>query len=213
MIRIALVDDHQLIRDGLRRACDATEDLEVVAEAGSLAEARTAVAGATPDVVVLDVRLPDGTGLELAGELRQADPTLGIVVLTMDPSEEVLLSALTAGASALVGKDAPRSDVIDAARRACRSPLTFTARDLEEVLRRQRRDPTPVPQLSAREREIMALVADGLAAGAIARQLFISESTIKTHLSRIYSKLGAANRAQAVMRAVKWGLLPSRQVR
>ncbi len=213
MIRIALVDDHQLIRDGLRRACDAAEDLEVVAEAGTVAEARDAIASARPDVVVLDVRMPDGTGIELATELRQADPTLGIVVLTMDPSEEMLLAALKAGASALVGKDTPRTEVIDAARRAHRSPLTFTARDLDEVLRQQRRDPTPVPQLSAREKEIMALVAEGLAAGAIARQLFISESTIKTHLSRIYSKLGAANRAQAVMRAVKWGLLPSQETR
>lgn len=213
MIRIALVDDHQLIRDGIRRACDAADDLEVVAEAGTLAEARAEVARARPDVVVLDVRLPDGTGIDLAAELRTADPTLGIVVLTMDPSEEMLLAALKAGTSALVGKDAPRTDVVAAARRAHRSPLTFTARGLEEVLCRQRRTPTPVPQLSAREREIMALVADGLAAGAIARQLFISESTTKTHLSRIYSKLGAANRAQAVMRAVRWGLLPSQEVR
>lgn len=214
MISIALVDDHQLIRDGLRRAVESAEDLEMVAEAASLAEARAVVHAPYPDVVILDVRLPDGTGLEFSAELRAAQSDLGIVVLTADIGEETCLAALKAGASALVGKDVPATDVLDAVRRAHRNPRTFTARDLGNVLRCHAQVATAagVPDLSPREREIMALASEGLAASAIGRQLCVAESTVKTHLSRIYTKLGATNRAQAVMMALRWGLLPSQHV-
>jgi DNA-binding NarL/FixJ family response regulator len=116
-----------------------------------------------------------------------------------------------AGASALVGKDVPATEVVEAARRAHASPRVFAARDLNRILTDQRRA-TPgaeAPTLSRREQEVMVLAAEGLSAGAIARELNVAESTIKTHLSQIYGKLGATNRAQAVMRAVRSGLLPS----
>lgn len=208
MISVLLVDDHELIRQGLRRAFGRSGDFEVVGEAGSLGGARSLVATqGAPDVVVTDVRLPDGTGLDLARELRQAHAHLGIVVVTMYAGDDTLFAALDAGASALVSKDAPAEDVISAARHAAVSPRSFTAKDLVGAM--QRKMQPSGPTLTDRESQILVLLADGLGVAAIARQLYISESTAKTHISRIYEKLGAANRAQAVMRAVQQGLLPS----
>ena len=123
----------------------------------------------------------------------------------MYAGDEQLFGALEAGASAFVAKDSPSDDVIAAARHASVSPRSFTAADLAEAMRRKLR-PTG-PQLSARESEVLRLLAEGLGVAAIARQLFVSESTAKTHISKIYEKLGAANRAQAIMIAIRAGLL------
>lgn len=209
MIRIMLVDDHELIRQGLRRAFERTGDFEIVGEAGTCADARVVAAQVAPQVVVTDVRLPDGTGLDLARGLRSEDSELGIVVLTMYAGDDTLFAALDAGASALVSKDAPAEDVVSAARHASVSPRSFTAKDLAGAM--QRRMQPSGPRLTERESEILGLLADGLGVAQIARQLFISESTAKTHISRIYEKLGAANRAQAVMKGVQSGLLPGRE--
>ena len=142
----------------------------------------------------------------LAGKtVREVREEVGIVVLTMYAGDESLFAALESGASAFVSKDAPSDDVVAAARHAAVSPRSFTAKDLAGAMQRKM---TPTgPQLSPREREILALLAEGLGVGPIARKLYISESTAKTHISKIYDKLGAANRAQAIMRAVQAGLL------
>jgi DNA-binding NarL/FixJ family response regulator len=200
-----LVDDHQLIREGLRRAFERSGDFTVVGEAATVSEGLSIATQTKPEVVVTDVRLPDGTGLELAQALRSSDDTVGIVVLTMYAGDETLFAALESGASAFVAKDAPSDDVVAAARHAAVSPRSFTAKDLAGAM--QRRMSPPGPQLSRREREILNLLAEGLGVTPIARRLFISESTAKTHISKIYEKLGAANRAQAIMRAVQSGLI------
>jgi DNA-binding NarL/FixJ family response regulator len=161
-------------------------------------------------VVVTDVRLPDGTGLDLVRSLRRDDADVGIVVLTMYAGDEQLFDALEAGASAFVAKDAPSDDVVAAARHAMVSPRSFTAANLAEAMRRRM---SPVgPQLSPRESEVLRLLAEGLGVAAIARRLFVSESTAKTHISKIYEKLGAANRAQAIMNAIRAGLLTDGQL-
>ena len=202
---VLLVDDHELIRQGLRRAFERTDDFTVVAEAASVAEAVAAAKAHEPDVVVVDVRLPDGNGLDVARMLREQNDDIGIVVLTMYAGDEQLFGALEAGASAFVAKDAPAEDVVSAARHAVVSPRSFSASDLADAMRRRL---TPSgPQLSPREREVLQLLSDGLGVAAIARQLFISESTTKTHISKLYEKLGAANRAQALMTALRLGLL------
>ncbi|MGH3385401.1 MAG: response regulator transcription factor [Nocardioidaceae bacterium] len=206
-ITVLLVDDHELIRQGLRRAFERTPDFDVVGEAASLAEAAALTRATSPDVVVTDVRLPDGTGLELAAKLRAGRPGIGIVVLTMYAGDETLFAALESGASAFVAKDSPSDDVVAAARHAAVSPTSFAAKDLAGAM--QRRLVPSGPRLSPRESEILGLLADGLGVGPIARKLFISESTAKTHISKIYEKLGAANRAQAIMRAVQSGLISS----
>ena len=205
-ITVLLVDDHQLIREGLRRAFDRAGDLQVVGEAGSVSEAMSALNRLTPDVVVTDVRLPDGDGIALAQQARQASPDLGVVVLTMYAGDDKLFAALDAGASAFVGKDAPADEVVAAARHAAANPRAFTARDLADAMQRRMHAPAG-PKLSPREREVLELLVDGLAISQIARRLFISESTAKTHVANISEKLGAGNRAQAVMAAVRLGLV------
>jgi DNA-binding NarL/FixJ family response regulator len=202
---VVLVDDHELIRQGLGRAFERSPDFTVTGEAGSVAEARAVVARTRPDVVVTDVRLPDGTGFDLVRDLRKVDADVGIVVLTMYAGDEQLFSAMEAGASAFVAKDSPSHDVIAAARHASVSPRSFTAADLDGAMRR-RLNPTG-PQLSDRETEVLHLLSEGLGVAGIAQQLFVSESTAKTHISKIYEKLGAANRAQAIMIAIRSGLL------
>lgn len=204
---VVLVDDHDLIRQGLARAFERQDDFSVIGEAGSVTEGLDTVRRLKPTVVVTDVRLPDGTGLDLVRSLRTTDQGIGIVVLTMYAGDEQLFEALEAGASAFVAKDAPADDVVAAARHATVSPRSFAAANLADAMRRLI---TPTgPRLSPREAEVLRLLADGLGVAAIARQLFVSESTAKTHISKIYEKLGAANRAQAIMNAIRAGLLSS----
>lgn len=204
--RVVLVDDHELIRQGLRRAFERAGDFVVVGEAASAQEGEAVIARQAPDVVVTDVRLPDGSGIDLAGRVRSTSPDMGIVVLTMYSGDEHLLGALEAGASAFVNKDAPSDDVVAAARHAVATPRAFAAQDLAGAMQRRMSVPRG-PSLSPRETEVLILMADGLSAGQIGRKLFISESTIKTHIGKIYDKLGAKNRAQAVMIAVRAGLV------
>lgn len=202
---VLLVDDHDLIRQGLARAFERHEDFAVVGQAASVGEGRQLAHALSPTVVVTDVRLPDGTGLDLVKDLRQANDEIGLVVLTMYAGDEQLFAALQAGASAFVAKDAPADDVVAAARHAIVAPRSFTAATLTEAMRRKM-SPTG-PQLSAREVEVLELLAQGMGVSAVARRLYVSESTAKTHISKIYEKLGAANRAQAIMNAIRSGLL------
>lgn len=202
---VLLVDDHELIRQGLTHAFERQRDFRVVGAAGSVAQGLEMARAHSPTVVVTDIRLPDGTGLDLVRALRSEDDEVGIVVLTMYAGDDQMFGALEAGASAFVAKDAPADDVVAAARHARVSPRSFTAADLADAMRRKM-SPTG-PQLSPRETEVLRLLAEGLGVSAIARQLFVSESTAKTHISKIYEKLGAANRAQAIMLAIRARLL------
>ena len=138
-------------------------------------------------------------------------PSLGIVVLTMYAGDEQLFGALDAGASAFVTKDAPSEDVVAAARHAAASPRAFTAADLADAMKR-RLSPSG-PQLSPREKEVLGLLADGLGVAQISKKLYISESTTKTHISKLYEKLGATNRAQALMTALRLGLITRARTR
>lgn len=203
--RVLLVDDHDLIRQGLAHAFERQQDFEVAGQAASVAEALQRFHDLTPDVVITDVRLPDGTGLDLARKLRQDGHDTGIVVLTMYAGDEQLFAALEAGASAFVAKDAPADEVVAAARHALVAPHSFTAADLADAMRR-RMSPQG-PQLTQRESEVLSLLAQGFSVSAISRAIFVSDSTAKTHISKIYEKLGASNRADAIMKAVRSGLL------
>ena len=203
--KVLLVDDHDLIRKGLRHAFERDRQFEVVGEAATAAEAVRQAGALQPDVVIMDLRLPDGSGLEATRALRKTSNTMGIVVLTMYAGDDQLFGALEAGASAFVPKTAPADEVVAAARHAASAPSAFTAADLAEAMKR-RLAPTG-PQLSPREGQVLRLLADGMSVAGIAKQLFVSESTAKTHISKLYEKLGAANRAQALMTALRLGLL------
>ncbi len=205
MTTILMVDDHELIRSGLAGAFQASGEFEVVGQAGSVAEALAAARKTQPDVVVTDVRLPDGSGLDIIRALRLERPEVGLVVLTMYAGDEQLFAAMDAGASAFVGKDAPSMEVINAAQHAAVSPRTFTCVGLGEAMMRKMTSATP--RLSEREREVLDLLGKGLGVSAIAAKLYVSESTTKSHITKIYDKLGAANRAQALVSAMRLGLL------
>jgi DNA-binding NarL/FixJ family response regulator len=203
--RVLLVDDHDLIRQGLARAFERHDDFVVCGQAASVGEGLRQFDALRPDVVITDVRLPDGLGFDLVKEIRNQGHDTGVVVLTMYAGDEQLFAALEAGASAFVSKDAPSDEVVAAARHAIVSPRSFAAADLAGAMRRKM---TPAgPQLTQRESEVLALLARGFSVSAIARQMYVSESTAKTHISKIYEKLGASNRADAIMKAVRQGLL------
>ncbi len=203
--RVLLIDDHDLIRQGLARAFERADDFEVCGQAASVRQGIAQFLDLKPDVLVTDVRMPDGTGLDVVKELRRQGYETGVVVLTMYAGDEQLFAALEAGASAFVSKDAPADEVVAAARHALVSPRSFAAADLAGAMRRKM---TPAgPQLTARESEVLSLLARGFSVSAIARSIFVSESTAKTHISKIYEKLGASNRADAIMKAVRSGLL------
>ena len=209
-ISVLLVDDHALINEGLRRAFEATEDLAVVAAAGSVSEGLALVRAHAPDVAVVDINLGDGSGIDLCRQLRELRPDMGLVVLTMYDSDEHMFSALEAGASAFVLKSAPAEEVAAAVRRAASNPTAFSAQDLGGAMRRRMQ--TPAVHLTARENEILQLLGEGMSVAEVARALFISPSTAKTHMSKLYDKLDASNRTQAVMTAVRLGLLSPNSV-
>lgn len=205
-ITVLLVDDHELIRQGLAEAFGRREGLEVVAQAATLAQARAAWAAHRPRVVVTDLQLPDGTGLDLARAIRAESDDAGIVMLTMHAGDDQLFAAMEAGVSAFVGKDRPADDVVTATEHAASSPRSFVSAGLIEAVARKLTAPA-VPRLSPREREILDLLAEGLGTAEVAKRLYLGESTAKTHIARIYEKLGVANRAQALVAAMRLGLL------
>jgi DNA-binding NarL/FixJ family response regulator len=202
---VMLVDDHALIRQGLRRAFEQTDDLEVVAEAGSLSEALALDRAHSPDVAVVDVNLGESNGIELVRTLRSQRPAMGLVVLTMYDADEHMFAALEAGASAFVLKSASSDDVVAAARASASAPTSFTAQDLAGAMRRRMQ--RPAVSLTPREQEILELLGAGMSVAQVAAKLYISTSTAKTHMSKLYDKLDASNRTQAVMAAVRLGLI------
>jgi DNA-binding NarL/FixJ family response regulator len=203
---VLLVDDHELIRQGLARAFERDEDMAVVGQAGSLHEGVAAWATLQPDVVVTDLQLPDGHGLDVVRAIRASNHTTGVVVLTMHAGDDQIFAAMEAGASAFVGKDTRAAEVVSAAKHAAVAPRTFLCAGLSQAVIRRATTPPP-PKLSGREAEVLALLADGLGTGEIASSLYMSESTAKTHITHIYQKLGAANRAQALVTAMRMGML------
>lgn len=208
-ITVLLIDDHELIRNGLGAVLDLEPDLDVVATAGSVAEGIERYRQFTPDVVITDLQMQDGTGLDVVRTLRKESDTVGLIVLTMHSGDEQIFAAMQAGASGFVGKDAPSTEVIKTARHAAVSPRAFVCAGLVgAMMRRQSAESTA---LTEREHEVLLLLAEGLNAAAIGQKLYLSESTTKSHIARIYQKLGASNRAQALVTAMRIGLLSTVQ--
>ena len=203
MIRLLIVDDHPIVRDGLRGVFSADPDFEVVGEASNGTEA-IARAG-TADVVLMDLRMPEMGGVEAITHLRRTHPDVRVLVLTTFDTDSDVLPAIEAGATGYLLKDAPRDELMRAVRSAHRGESVLSPSVAGRLMGRVRR---PVDgTLSNREREVLALVADGTTNREAARRLFVSEATIKTHLLHIYDKLGVRDRAAAVSEAYKRGLL------
>jgi DNA-binding NarL/FixJ family response regulator len=209
LIRLAIVDCQTLTRHGLRDLAAQNPDLEIVGECENAAEAPAMLAMAKPDVVTVDVSLPDADGLQLAREFRDLYANLGIVILTMENEDDILFRALEQGMSAFVPKTAPVDEILGAIRHAAVAAASFTASGLAMAVARRRTVPKLL--LSPREMEVLKLLHEGRSIPLIAQELYISVSTAKTYVSRLYEKLGAANRAQALMAALHHGLISYQQ--
>lgn len=208
-IRLLLVDDHEVVRRGLRDLFDAEPGIEVVGEAGSAERALARGPALRPDVAVLDVRLPDGDGIRVCRELRSALPGLACLMLTSFDDDEALLDAIMAGAAGYVLKEIRGADLVTAVRtvasgRSMLDPAT-TARLMSSLRDADAGDESPhaLEGLTAREREILELVGEGLTNAQIGRRLFLSEKTVKNNISRMLAKLGVERRIQAAVLATQ----------
>ncbi len=211
MIRIVLADDQPLVRTGLRMILAGEPDLEVVAEAADGAEAIAACAEHAPDVVLMDVRMPGVDGIEATRTVTAAGAPPRVLVLTTFDLDEVVYDALRAGASGFLLKDAPEERLVTAIRVVAEGGSLFapsvTRRLIEEFARRAPRREMDLTALTARELEVLRLVARGLSNAEVARDLFVSENTVKTHVARLLMKLGVRDRVQAVVLAYESGVV------
>ena len=207
-IRILLADDHPVVRDGLAAMLGTQPDFQVAGEAGTGAEAVAEAARLRPDVVLMDLEMPSLDGIEAIRRLRAADPAIQVVVLTAFDTDERILGALQAGAQGYLLKGAPRAEIFAAIRAVSAGGALIPPVVASKLLRQVRAAESP-DALTSREREVLGLVAAGLANREIAARLSISERTVKFHVSSLLSKLGAKNRTQAVRLARDRGLIPS----
>jgi len=201
-LRLVVVDDHEVVRQGLVSLLDRRDGLQVVAEAGSVAEALEMVRKFQPDIVVMDVRLPDGSGIEACREIRSELPGTKVVILTSYPDEEAVLSAIIAGASGYLLKQIRARDLVSALDAVGRGESLLDPTVTEKVLERVRRIATgaytdELAQLTQQEQKILALVAEGKTNKEIAADVFLSDKTVKNYVSSILSKLNLERRAQA----------------
>jgi len=197
-MKVLIVDDHAVVRHGLKSALE-SHGYEVVAEAGSINEAQAFMAQTNPDAIVADINLPDGSGFDLVAWSRKISPTTAIVVLTLNDGEDYVRAAKCAGANAFIVKSAPLTDLIAALDFAISSPTSFSSKHITT---------SGIDSgLSAREIDVLHSINHGLTNAAIATQLYVSVSTVKTHVSSILRKLDANNRVQALAIARERGLL------
>jgi len=203
-LTVVLVDDHTMLRQGLRRALE-SEGITVIGEAADGAEGVRVALAMRPDVVLMDVSMPVTDGIEATRQLVAANGEVRVVMLTMHIDREVIDGALKAGAVGYVTKDSSVVDVAEAIRLAANGDRPMSPHLAEALLTEARRETDGI--ISAREEEVLQLVADGLGTNEIAERLFISHRTVKNHLASIYEKLNARDRTQAVLMAVKMGIV------
>ena len=206
MIRVFLVDDHEVVRRGVAGLLSDEADLEVVGEAGTVTEAIARIGAVRPDVAVLDVRLPDGNGVELCRELRSRHPELACLMLTSFTDEQAILDAVLAGAAGYVIKDVRGSDIASAVRDvgSGRSLLDHRAAAvLMAKLRTPPAAPDPTAELTAQEHAVLELIGEGLTNRAIGERLHLAEKTVKNHVTRVLAKLGLERRVQAAVLATE----------
>jgi DNA-binding NarL/FixJ family response regulator len=210
--RVLLVDDHATFREPLAFMLNREPEFEVVAQAGTLAEARSMLDGI--DLAVVDLNLPDGDGSDVIGELRAANPQGMVLVLTASAEREAYARAVEAGAAGVLNKSASIYEVIDAARRLAAGEAVLSADEIAELLRlagrrreQDREAQRAIEQLTPREHEVLLLLAQGMSDKEIAERLYVGSGTVRTHVVRIFGKLGVHSRLQALVFAARHGLV------
>ncbi|MEU9918419.1 response regulator transcription factor [Streptomyces sp. NPDC051001] len=205
-IRVFLLDDHEVVRRGLTDLLDSEPDISVVGDAGTVEHALARGPALRPHVAVLDVRLPDGDGITVCRELRSQMPELACLMLTSFDDEDALLDAIMAGASGYVLKQIRGSDLVSAVRTVGSGQSMLDPATTARLMRSLRADPAETPgtspelaSLSPRERDILALIGEGLTNREIGKKLYLSEKTVKNHISRLLAKLGVQRRVQAAV--------------
>jgi two-component system, NarL family, response regulator DevR len=206
LISVFLLDDHEVVRQGIRAMLEASGRVEVIGESDSAEEASARIPALRPDVAVLDVRLPDGSGIEVCRAIRSVDPTLKALILTSYDDDEALFSAIMAGASGYVLKDVKRGDLLHAVERVHAGQSLIDPVLVTRVLDRVRNGPQVAPELenlSEQEMTLLGFVAEGLTNRQISERMFLSEKTVKNYVSNLLGKLGLERRTQAAVLATK----------
>ena len=210
-IRVLIIDDHEVLAASLAHVLEAEPDLVSVGIASTLEKARSLIRTTSPDVLLLDHRLPDGDGVAAIGELRALRPSVQVVVLTASAADHVLVQAIEAGASGFLSKTRSLGEVTAAVRAAAVGEATVSPELLARLLPRlSRTSGVRLQELTEREREVLGLLADGLTNAAIAERLVVSVHTVRNHIANLSTKLGAHSKLEALSIAVRDGLLPDR---
>jgi DNA-binding NarL/FixJ family response regulator len=204
MIRVLVADDHPIVRSGIVALLQTADDVEVLAEASTGEEAVELAIRHSPDVVLMDLRMPGIDGDEATARILAARPTTRVLILTTYESDDSILTAIEAGASGYLLKAAPQEEILAGLRAVARGDVALAPRIAALLVQRVK---TPAPSLSPRETEVLTLVAAGESNPAIAKSLFVSEATVKTHLLHVFEKLGVSDRTRAVTRAMELGLI------
>ncbi len=205
-IRVYLLDDHEVVRQGLKALLEGAGGIEVVGESGSAIEAAARIPATKPDVAVLDARLPDGSGIEVCRTVRGVDDTIQALILTSYDDDEALFAAIMAGAAGYVLKEIRGSDLVDGIRRVASGQSLIDPALTAKVLERVRKGPSVAPELAEltdQERKLLSLIAEGLTNRQIGEQMFLAEKTVKNYVSSILAKLGLERRTQAAVLASK----------
>jgi two-component system response regulator DevR len=205
-IRVFLLDDHEVVRRGLKDLLEAEGDIEIVGEAGTVAEATARIPALRPHVAVLDARLPDGSGIDVCRDVRSVDPTIRALILTSYDDDEALFAAILAGAAGYVLKQIGSSDLVDGVRRVAAGQSLIDPSLTARVLERVRNGPAEHEELASltdQERKILALIAEGLTNRQIGERMYLAEKTVKNYVSSILAKLGLERRTQAAVLASK----------
>lgn len=199
MIRVFLVDDHEIVRRGVAELINDEIDLEVVGEAGTVKQALTRIAATQPNVAVLDVRLPDGSGIDLCRSVRSAHPEIHCLMLTAYDDDEAVYTSVLAGAAGYVLKDIRGQGLLDSIRRVARGESLLDRGVGRKIVDAALANDNPASALSARERQVLDLIAEGLSNRQIGDQLELAEKTVKNYVSALFAKLGMERRTQAAV--------------
>ena len=205
-LRVFLLDDHEIVRTGIRSLVETTDDLLVVGEASTAAEALARIPSAHPDVAVLDVRLPDGSGIEVCREIRSRSPEIACLILTSYADDEAMLAAVMAGAAGYTLKQIGGTDLLENIRRSGSGQSLLDPVLIERVMERVRQGPKQHPQmagLTPQERRILDHIAEGKTNRQIGEEMFLAEKTVKNYVSNLLSKLGMERRSQAASFAAR----------